>query len=183
VSYEQVYARSLARPAEFWAEAARAIAWDRPPERIFDEQHPDLPRWFAGARLNVCYNALDRHVEAGRGAETALIWDSPLAGVQRSYSYAELRDRTARFAGALAALGVEKGDRVLVYMPMVPETAIAMLACARLGAIHSVVFGGFASAELATRIDDARPKVIVSASNGIEPQRLVAYQPLLDAAL
>ena len=150
---------------------------------VFDESNPPFYRWFTGGELNTCYNAVDRHVEAGRGEQLALIFDSAMTGVQRTLTYAELRDTTARFAGALARLGVGKGDRVIIYMPMVPEAVIAMLACARLGAVHSVVFGGFAANELATRIDDAQPRVIVAGSCGLEPGRVVAYKPLLDAAI
>lgn len=181
--YGQEYARSLAHPEEFWAEAAQALAWDHPWERVLDTERAPFYRWFTGARLNVCHNALDRHVAAGHGDRPALIYDSPVTGTVRTYTYAELCDLVARLAGVLAGLGVTHGDRVLIYMPMVPETVMAMLACARLGAIHSVVFGGFASAELAVRIDDACPKVIVSASHGIEPGRIVPYKPLLDAAI
>ncbi len=181
--YEETYARSLAEPEAFWAEAAEAIDWDKRWDRVFDESRAPFYRWFPGARVNTCYNALDRHVEAGRGAETALIYDSPVTERVRRFSYAELADLVARFAGALRGLGVGKGDRVLLYMPMVPEAAIAMLACARLGAIHSVVFGGFAANELATRIDDAKPKAIVCGSCGIEGERVIPYKPLLDAAV
>ena len=181
--HAEIYARSLAQPDEFWAEAAEAITWERRWDLVCDASRAPFYQWFAGARLNVCHNALDRHVEAGHGDRAALIYDSPVTGVCTTYSYAELRDLTARFAGALRSLGVVTGDRVLIYMPMVPEAVIAMLACARLGAIHSVVFGGFASAELATRIDDAQPRVIVSASCGIEIQRVLPYKPLLDAAI
>jgi propionyl-CoA synthetase len=183
MTQQSEHARSLAEPEAFWAEAARAIRWDAPWRRVLDESRAPFYRWFVGARLNVCHNALDRHVEAGHGARTALIYDSPVTGTVERWSYAELREATARFAGALAGLGVGRGDRVLIYMPMVPQAIVAMLACARLGAVHSVVFGGFASAELATRIDDARPRVIVSASNGIEVTRVVPYKPLLDAAI
>src|SRR5215510_15188936 len=151
--YQETYDRSLREPEEFWADAARSISWDHPWERVLDASRAPFYRWFAGARLNVCKNALDRHVESGRGDQLALVYDSPVTSTVRRLSYAELRDLTARFAGALAGLGVGRGDRVLIYMPMVPETVVAMLACARLGAIHSVVFGGFASAELASRID------------------------------
>jgi propionyl-CoA synthetase len=182
-TYDEVYRRSLAEPEAFWAEAARAIDWDQPWQRVLDASRAPFYRWFAGARLNVAHNALDRHVAAGHGARVALIYDSPVTRTVEKFTYAELRDRVARFAGALRSLGVTRGDRVLIYMPMVPEAVIAMLACARLGAIHSVVFGGFASAELASRIDDARPRVIVSASNGIEIDRVVPYKPLLDGAL
>src|SRR5205814_1293909 len=154
-----------------------------PWERVLDDARAPLYRWFAGGRLNTCYNALDRHVERGRAEQTALVYDSPVTSTVSTYTYRELRDLVATFAGALARLGVERGDRVVIYMPMVPEAVIAMLACARLGAIHSVVFGGFAANELATRIDDAKPKIVVSASGGIEPGRIVAYKPLLDDAI
>jgi propionyl-CoA synthetase len=177
------YRRSLEEPEAFWAEAAAAIDWDEPWLRVLDDSRTPFYRWFAGGRMNTCHNALDRHVEGGRADQTALIYDSPVTGTIASFTYRELRDAVARFAGALAAQGVERGDRVIVYMPMVPEAVIAMLACARLGAIHSVVFGGFAAHELATRIEDAKPKVIVSASCGIEPGRLVAYKPLVDEAI
>ena len=158
--YDETYRRSLAEPEAFWAEAAEAIDWDRRWDRVFDDSRPPFYRWFPGALVNTCHNALDRHVDAGRGERTALIYDSPVTGRVARYTYAELLDRTARFAGALRRLGVGKGDRVILYMPMIPEAAMAMLACARIGAIHSVVFGGFAANELATRIDDARPKVV-----------------------
>jgi propionyl-CoA synthetase len=181
--YEDVYRRSLEHPEQFWAEAAQAIDWVEPPARVLDDSRAPFYRWFTGGRLNTAYNALDRHVEGGRADQPALIYDSPVADTKRVYIYRELRDVVARFAGALRAQGVERGDRVVIYMPMVPEAAIAMLACARIGAVHSVVFGGFASGELATRIDDAEPKAIVTASCGIEPGRLVAYKPLLDAAI
>jgi propionyl-CoA synthetase len=181
--YVEVYRSSLEHPQQFWAEAAEAIDWDRRWDRVLDDSRPPFYRWFAGARLNTCWNALDRHVAAGRGERVALIWDSPVTGSIERFTYRELRDRTARVAGMLAGLGVNTGDRVLIYMPMVPEAAIAMLACARIGAIHSVVFGGFAAHELATRIDDARPRVILSASCGIEVNRIVEYKPLLDAAI
>jgi propionyl-CoA synthetase len=179
----EIYRRSLDQPEAFWAEAAEAIDWERRWDRLFDDSKPPFYRWYAGARLNMCWNALDRHVAAGRGDRVALIYDSPVTDTVASFTYRELRDRVARFAGALASLGVAKGDRVLVYMPMVPEAAIAMLACARIGAIHSVVFGGFAAHELATRIDDAKPKVIVAASCGVEVNRVIPYKPLLDAAI
>ncbi|BBK39466.1 propionyl-CoA synthetase [Allostella sp. ATCC 35155] len=181
--YQEAHRRALADPEEFWGEAADTIDWVRRPTRILERQENGTGRWFADGLLNTCWNALDRHVEAGRGNQAALIYDSPVTGMVRSYSYGDLRDRVARFAGALAALGVAKGDRVVIYMPMVPEAAIAMLACARLGAIHSVVFGGFAAPELATRLDDAQPKVVVSASCGIEIARIVPYKPLLDEAI
>lgn len=181
--YDEVYARSITDREGFWAEAAEGIDWDKSWDTVIDGSNAPFYRWFAGARLNTCYNALDRHVAGGRGDRPALIYDSPVTDTIRTYSYAELTDRVARFAGALAAQGVTKGDRVILYMPMVPEAAIAMLACARLGAIHSVVFGGFAANELAVRIDDCQPKLMVSASCGIEPGRVVAYKPLLDRAI
>jgi propionyl-CoA synthetase len=181
--FDEVYRRSLEDPEGFWAEAAGAIHWEKTWDKVLDDSKPPFYRWFAGGTLNTCYNALDRHVENGRGAQAALIYDSPVTDTLRTYSYSELRDEVAAFAGALVARGIGKGDRVIVYMPMVPEAAIAMLACARIGAIHSVVFGGFAANELATRIDDAKPKAIVSASCGIEPGRVIAYKPLLDAAI
>jgi propionyl-CoA synthetase len=181
--YKDVYESSLADPRAFWSEAAKGIDWDRPWDSVLDESKPPFYKWFQGARLNTCHNALDRHVDSGRADQLALIYDSPVTGSVRRYTYRELRDETARFAGVLAAQGVGKGDRVILYMPMVPEAAIAMLACARIGAVHSVVFGGFASNELATRIDDAKPKAMVSASCGIEVNRVIEYKPLLDAAI
>ncbi|MGX6606817.1 propionyl-CoA synthetase [Micromonosporaceae bacterium Da 78-11] len=181
--YRQTYARSMDDPEGFWREAATGIDWVRPPVRILDDSAAPIYRWFPGAELNTCFNALDRHVAAGRGEQAALIHDSPVGGVLRTYTYAELRDEVAVFAGALRRLGVARGDRVVIYMAMVPETVVAMLACARLGAVHSVVFGGFGAKELAARIDDAKPKVIVATSCGLEPGRVVAYQPMLSAAL
>jgi propionyl-CoA synthetase len=180
--YRQLFDASVADPCAFWAQAARAVTWTRAPQRILDDSNPPFYRWFPDAELNTCANALDRHID-GRGDQAALIYDSPVTGVQRVYTYRELLDETARFAGALRDLGVGKGDRVVLYMPMIPEAVIAMLACARLGAVHSVVFGGFAAHELATRIDDARPVAIVSASCGVEPTRVVHYKPMLDQAL
>jgi propionyl-CoA synthetase len=181
--YDQVYAAWKADPDAFWARAARLIEWAEPPRRVFDPALGVYGRWFPDGRLNTCWNALDRHVAAGRGAQKALVWDSPITGRAASFTYAQLLDRVARIAGALAARGVGHGDRVIIYMPMVPEAAVAMLACARIGAVHSVVFGGFAAAELAARIADAKPKAIISASCGLEPGRVVKYKPLLDAAI
>jgi propionyl-CoA synthetase len=181
--YRDLFRLSLKDPEAFWTQAAQAVSWLRPPQHVFDDGGSPSCRWFPDATLNTCANALDRHVASGRAEQAALIYDSPLTGAKRTYTYGELLDHTARFAGALRALGVAKGDRVVLYMPMIPEAVIAMLACARLGAVHSVVFGGFAAHELATRIDDARPTVVVSASCGIEPSRLVEYKPMLDAAL
>ncbi len=181
--YGTIHRRSLDQSQEFWAEAAAQIDWHRTWDIVLDDANAPFYRWFAGGQLNTCYNALDRHVENGRGNQAALIYDSPVTDTQGTLTYTELRDQTALFAGALAANGVGKGDRVIIYMPMVPETLVAMLACARIGAVHSVVFGGFAANELAKRIDDAEPKAIVSASCGIEPSRIVAYKPLLDKAI
>ncbi len=181
--YEQTLNRARTDPEGFWAEAAEAISWRRRWDRVLDDSNPPFYRWFAGARVNTCYNAVDRHVEAGRGGQPALIHDSPVTGTTRTLSYADLREQTARLAGVLRRLEVEAGDRVLIYMPMTPEAVVAMLACARIGAVHSVVFGGFASRELATRIEDARPRVVLAASCGIETARIVEYKPLLDEAI
>ena len=181
-TYESVFRASVEDPEAFWLDAARAIDWQTAPTKALDAR-PPFYSWFPDGELNICANALDRHVEAGNGDRAALIYDSPVTGTKRTYTYAQLLDEVARFAGVLAGLGVGRGDRVVVYMPMVPEAAIAMLACARLGAVHSVVFGGFAPRELAIRIDDATPKVIVSASCGIEGKRVLAYKPLLDEAI
>jgi len=183
MGYDETYRQSIEQPETFWAEAAQAITWEKPWDKVLDDSKAPLYRWFSGATLNTCYNALDRHVEAGRGDQAALIYDSPVTATKTSYTYAQLRDRVARLAGGLAGMGVNRGDRVIIYMPMVPEAVIGMLACARIGAIHSVVFGGFASRELATRIDDAKPKVILSASCGIEVNRVIPYKPLLDEAI
>ncbi len=182
-SYDEIHARSLADPEAFWGEAAEAIHWERRWDRVLDDSRAPFYRWFPRAVTNTCYNALDRHVEGGRAEQLALIHDSPITGTVERFTYRELRDRVARVAGVLAEAGVVKGDRVLIYLPMVPEAVIGMLACARLGAVHSVVFGGFAAHELAVRIDDATPKVVLSASCGIEPGRIVAYKPLLDEAI
>jgi propionyl-CoA synthetase len=181
--YDELFRRSLDEPERFWADAAEAIDWITPPERVLDDSRAPLYRWFPGGQLNTCYNALDRHVDGGRADQLALIYDSPVTATVRRYTYRELRDEVARFAGVLRAAGVQYGHTVIIYMPMVPEAAIAMLACARIGAVHSVVFGGFAAHELAGRIDDARPSVIVSASCGIEPGRLIDYKSLLDSAI
>ena len=182
-SYRATYDRSLADRDAFWREAAAAVDWRTPPRTVLDESRAPFYRWFPDGELNTCENALDRHVAAGHGDRLALVYDSPVTGTKRTYTYAQLLDETATFAGALAGLGVGKGDRVVIYLPMVPEAVVAMLACARLGAVHSVVFGGFAPHELAVRIDDARPKVVVSASCGIEVARVIEYKPLVDRAL
>ncbi|HUB22929.1 MAG TPA: propionyl-CoA synthetase [Streptosporangiaceae bacterium] len=181
--YTDAFQRSLADPGGFWSEAAREIDWYRAPTEVLDASNPPFYRWFADGVMNTCFNALDRHVRDGRGGQAGLIYDSPVTATRRTYTYAELLDEVARFAGVLRGLGVDQGDRVIIYMPMVPEAVIAMLACARIGAVHSVVFGGFAAAELATRIDDAAPKVMVSASCGIEINRIIEYKPILDRAI
>ncbi|MBV8988639.1 MAG: propionyl-CoA synthetase, partial [Solirubrobacterales bacterium] len=181
--YAEVYRRSLADPEGFWLEAAAAIDWAKEPSRALDRSGDPFFRWFPDGRLNTCFNALDRHVEAGFGERTALVWDSPVSEAQARYSFAELTEEVARCAGMLRGLGVSQGDRVIVYMPMVPQTLITMLACARIGAVHSVVFGGFAAAELAARIKDARPRALVCGSCGIEPGRVIEYKPIVDRAI
>ncbi|CAN5327246.1 propionyl-CoA synthetase [soil metagenome] len=181
--YGDLYRASIDNPVAFWSQAAAAVDWTRAPQRVLDDSAAPLYRWFPDGELNTCVNALDRHVAGGRAEQAALIYDSPVTGTQRTYTYGELLDETARFAGVLRGLGVNQGDRVVIYMPMIPEAVIAMLACARIGAVHSVVFGGFAAHELAARIDDARPAVLVSASCGIESTRIVPYFPMLEAAL
>ncbi len=181
--YEQVYQQSIADRDGFWAEVAAAAHWYKKWDKVLDDSTPPFYRWFAGGLVNSCYNALDWHVANGRAHQPALIYDSPVTNTIKTFTYQQLLDEVARFAGVLAAQGVQKGDRVIIYMPMVPETAVAMLACARIGAIHSVVFGGFAANELATRIDDAQPKLILSASCGIEVNRVIPYKPLLDKAI
>jgi propionyl-CoA synthetase len=182
-AYDTAYQTSIKDPEGFWAEAARDLHWYKPWDKVLDDSRKPFYRWFTGGMVNTCYNAVDIHVEGGRGEQAAVIYDSPVTNTVRTITYAELQDQTARFAGVLAGLGVTKGDRVLVYMPMVPEALIAMLACARIGAIHSVVFGGFAANELATRVNDAQPKVIVCSSCGIETTKVIPYKPLLDHAI
>ena len=181
--FDSIVAHAAEDPAAFWEEAGKAISWNEPPTRILNDDRPPFYRWFDGGVTNTCYNAVDLHVENGRGDQNALIYDSPVTGTKEHITYAEMQDRVARFAGALKANGVGYGDRVIIYMPMIPEAVIAMLATVRIGAIHSVVFGGFAASELAKRIDDCTPKMIVSASCGIEPSRIVEYKPMLDEAI
>jgi propionyl-CoA synthetase len=183
MGYDEVYGAWQADPEAFWMEAAKAIDWVEMPSRALDDSKAPLYEWFTDGKVNACYNALDRHVENGRAEQVAVIYDSPITGAKAKFTYAEMRDKVALFAGALAAKGVTKGDRVIIYMPMVPEALVAMLACARIGAVHSVVFGGFAANELAVRIDDATPKAIIAASCGLEPGRVVNYKPLLDGAI
>ncbi|QYJ87354.1 propionyl-CoA synthetase [Shewanella mesophila] len=181
--HKQLHQQSIENPNEFWADAAQAINWVKPFDTVLDDADVPMYRWFSGGQLNTCYNAVDRHVEAGRGDQVAIQYVSPITDTEYGITYNELQAQVSRLAGYMASQGVSKGDRVIIYMPMVPETAYAMLACARIGAIHSVVFGGFAANELATRINDAKPKMILSASCGIEPSGVVAYKPLLDDAL
>ena len=184
MGYAEVHERSLVDAEAFWAEAAEDIHWYKKWDKVFDDSNPPFYRWFTGGEVNTCYNAVDRHVEGGRADQLALIYDTPITGEPtQKITYGELLHKVADFAGALKAQGVEKGDRVIIYMPMVPEATIAMLACARIGAVHSVVFGGFAPNELATRIEDAKPKLMISASCGVEPSGVIAYKPLLDEAI
>ena len=183
MSYQFIYKESLEIPEKFWLDQARKIQWFKSPQKILSQDDRGFYSWFEGGTLNTCYLALDKHVADGRGNQPALIYDSPVTEKKKTFNYEQLLDQTSLFAGALADFGVGKGDRVIVYMPMVPEAVIAMLACARLGAIHSVVFGGFAANELAIRIDDAKPKVIVSATCGIEFSKVIPYKPLLDSAI
>ncbi len=181
--FDTLFQQSIEQPEEFWAKAADGIDWIKKWDKVLDASNPPFYRWFSGAELNTCYNAVDRHVEAGRGEQTAIIYDSPVTDTIRKISYKELQDSVARFAGALKSQGVSKGDTVIIYMPMIPEAAVAMLACARLGAIHSVVFGGFAASELSIRIDHAQPKVLVTASGAVEGKKIIAYKPLVDKAI
>jgi len=181
--YENAFQQSIEDPDTFWAAAAEDCHWYKKWDKVLDDSNKPFYRWFTGGEINTCYNAIDYHIENGLGDQDALIYDSPVTNTIKKYTYNELRDEVAKFAGALASLGVQKGDRVLIYMPMIAESAISMLACARIGAVHSVVFGGFAANELAVRIDDAKPKVIVSASCGIEVAKVISYKPLLDEAI
>ena len=181
--YPDTYEEWQKNPVAFWSEAAEAIDWFEPAEKVFDADQGIYGRWFAGASCNTCWNCVDRHVEAGHGERSALLYDSPVTKTHRVYSFGDLQTEVGALASVLRANGIEKGDRVIIYMPMVPEAVFSMLACARLGAIHSVVFGGFAASELATRIDDATPKMVISASCGIEGSRIIAYKPLLDEAI
>jgi propionyl-CoA synthetase len=183
IVYEKTFRKSIEDPEGFWAEAARDIEWDKKWDTVLDRSNPPFYRWFSGGEMNTCYNAVDRHVRSGRGDQTAIIYDSPVTDTVRKITYRELREQVATFAGALRAQGINKGDTVIIYMPMIPEAAVAMLACARLGAVHSVVFGGFAAHELAIRIDHAQPKAIIIASGAIEGKKVLAYKPLVDSAI
>jgi len=181
--FDEVFQRSVENPEQFWAEAAKDITWYKEPEKILDSSNAPFYKWFPGGKMNTCYNAVDRHVENGRADQTAIIYDSPVTNTIKKISYKELQGMVATFAGGLASLGVAKGDTVVIYMPMIPEAAVAMLACARLGAIHSVVFGGFAPHELAIRIDHAQPKLLITASGAIEGKKTLEYKPLVDSAI
>src|SRR5215471_6397859 len=182
-TYQDAYRRSQSDPEGFWGEIGGALTWDRKWDQVLDRSQAPFYRWFKGGVLNTCYNAIDVHVKSGRADQLALIYDSPVTNKVSTYTYQALLDEVARFAGALRKHGIQKGDRVIIYMPMVPQAVVAMLACARIGAIHSVVFGGFASRELAKRIDDCLPRLVLSASCGIETGRVIPYKPLLDGAV
>ncbi len=183
MTYKEAFKESLENPEAFWGRAAEEIDWDKKWDTVLDQSNSPFLKWFPGGMLNTCFNAVDRHVLRGRGDQTAIIYDSPVTDTVKKFTYSELQDRVSHIAGFLKSVGVNKGDRVLIYMPMIPEALMGMLACARLGAVHSVVFGGFAPKELAVRIDDATPKVILSASCGIEVQKVIPYKPLLDEAI
>ena len=181
--YKEIYENSISNKEEFWKNIANDIFWYKKPTKILNSDKPPFYKWFEDGVTNTCYNALDRHIDEGNGERLALIYDSPITGNKNSYTYSVLRDRVAEIAGGLKKQGVEKGDRVIIYMPMIPEAVMAILACSRIGAVHSVVFGGFAANELANRIDDSKAKLILTASCGIEPGRIVEYQPLINEAI
>ena len=181
--FNKIYTESINHPEKFWQEASNDIFWFKKPTKILNKSNPPFYKWYENGITNTCYNALDIHIDKGKGKQTALIYDSPITGTKNKFSYEELRTKVSKFAGALKNQGVNKGDRVIIYMPMIPEAVVAMLACARIGAIHSVVFGGFASTELASRIDDSKAKLLVTASCGFEPGRTVEYKPLVDEAI
>ena len=181
--FDQIYKESINNPEKFWQEISNDIFWFKKPSKILNKSNPPFYKWFEDGTTNTCYNALDLHVDNGRGDKTALIYDSPITGNKKKFSYLELKEKVSKFAGSLDNLGIKKGDRVIIYMPMIPEAVVAMLACGRIGAVHSVVFGGFASNELASRIDDSKAKLLITASCGFEPGRTVEYRPLVDGAL
>ena len=181
--FDKIYQSSIKNPESFWQEVSNDIFWFKKPTKILNNSNPPFYKWFEDGVTNTCYNALDLHIEEGRGEKLALIYDSPITGNKKQFTYSELKQKVSKFAGALRKQGVNKGDRVIIYMPMIPEAVIAMLACGRIGAIHSVVFGGFASNELASRIDDSKAKIIVTASCGFEPGRTIEYKPLVDEAI
>jgi len=181
--YDNLYKASIADPEKFWGEAAKDVKWFSPYKKVLDISNPPFYRWFVEGKINTCFNAVDRHVEEGNGSRTAIIYDSPVTSKKISFSYSEVKKIVSTFAGALKNFGIKKSDRIIIYMPMIPEAVFAMLACARIGAVHSVVFGGFAANELAARIDDSEAKLIISASCGFEPGKTVQYKPLLDEAI
>ncbi len=183
LSYQKVYNDWKQDPLGFWKNQAKEITWYKAPDKILDDSKKPFYNWFTGGAINACYNCVDRHIENGKGEDIAIIYDSAMCKKVRKISYLELKQNVAKLAGALKGKGIKKGDRVIIYMPMIPEAVVAMLACARLGAIHSVVFGGFASSELAVRIDDCNAKAIIAGSCGLEPGRIVPYKPLLDEAI
>ena len=182
-NFNKIYESSIKNPEDFWQEISEDIFWFKKPTKILNKSKPPFYKWFEDGITNTCYNALDIHVDQGRGDKTCLIYDSPITGNKKQFTYKELKDKVSKFAGALTNQGINKGDRVIIYMPMIPEAVVAMLACGRIGAIHSVVFGGFASNELASRIDDSKAKILITASCGFEPGRTVEYKPLVDEAL
>ena len=181
--FREIYSKSIKDPENFWREASENIFWFKKPSKILNKSNPPFYKWYEDGVTNTCYNALDLHIDQGKGNKNALIYDSPITGDKSKFTYEELKSKVSKFAGALVDLGVKKGDRVIIYMPMIPEAVVAMLGCARIGAIHSVVFGGFASNELASRIDDSKAKILVTASCGFEPGRTVEYKPLVDEAI
>jgi propionyl-CoA synthetase len=182
-NFDAVFSRSVEKPEEFWAEAAKGLDWYKECDKVLDSSNPPFYRWFKGGKMNTCYNAIDRHVKNGRGEQVAIIYDSPVTNTIAKITYKELLEKVAVFAGGLQSLGLKKGDTTIIYMPMIPQAAIAMLACARIGAVHSVVFGGFAANELAIRIDHAEPKLIITASGAVEGKKVLAYKPLVDKAI
>ena len=182
-SFKDIYQNSIERPEKFWQEVSNDIFWFKKPNKILNKSNPPFYKWFEDGITNTCYNALDIHIDQGKGKKLALIYDSPITGNKKKFTYEELREKVSRFAGAIKNQGIKKGDRVIIYMPMIPEAVIAMLACGRIGAIHSVVFGGFASNELASRIDDSKAKLLITASCGFEPGRTIEYKPLVDEAI
>jgi len=181
--YETLYKTSITSPEKFWGEAARDVKWFKPYKKVLDDSNPPFYRWFPEGKINTCFNAIDRHVEEGNGSRTAIIYDSPVTSKKISFTYSDLQKRVSIFAGALKNFGIKKGDRIIIYMPMIPEALVAIFACARIGAVHSVVFGGFASNELAARIDDSEAKLIITASCGFEPGKIIKYKPLIEEAI
>ncbi|MFT5252532.1 MAG: propionyl-CoA synthetase, partial [Flavobacteriales bacterium] len=183
MKYKELYTQSIEHPQVFWADQANQIAWYSKPKNILSKDENDYPLWYKDGELNICYLALDQHIQDGHGDQIAFVYDSPVTQTVKKYSYAEVKTEVAKLAGGMQSLGLKKGDTAIIYMPMIPQAAFAMLACARIGVIHSVVFGGFAPHELAIRIDDCKPRLIITASSGIEIDRLITYKPLVDEAI